>query len=119
MLEIAVHDAAHGDGLAEPGHPWAETTDTADDEVDVDPGLGRAVECFDDLLVHQCVHLHDDARRQTRVRVPRLACDEFQDAVVHLEVGNDELARALKLADPGQKVEQVRGILAEIGPAGE
>src|SRR5215211_580622 len=63
------HDRPDPDVLAQPGDAGAKRTDAADDQVDADAGLGRAVERVDDPLIHDGVGLELDQPRPARADV--------------------------------------------------
>src|SRR5690606_8790805 len=76
VLEVPIDDRADLDVLADADHARPEAAHAANDELDRDPGLGRAVESLDDVFVDERVHLRDDARRTALARVLRFPRDE-------------------------------------------
>ena len=119
VLQKPVHDAAHGDVLAQAGHPGLEAADAADDEVDFHPRLGRLVQRLNHGRLHERIQLGDDPGGQAALRVFGLAGDQFQNSGAEVERCHDELARGLKLADARQQIKQVGGVLAELRTAGQ
>src|SRR6266581_8287023 len=117
VFEEPVHDAAHGDILAEARQSGPQAANSAHDEVDLDPRLGSLIKRLDHLAVDQGVKFGDDARRQALSRVPGLPSDKRQQSDVQLERSDQQFAGSLKLADAGQQVEQVGNVFAEIRPA--
>ena len=102
-----------------PGTPGPQAADAAHDQVNLHARLRGAVEGLDDLPFGQRIDLGDDAGGQALAGVLGLALDELEQAVVQLERRDQELAHALELADAGQQVEEVGGVLAELRAAGE
>src|SRR5213076_865339 len=107
VFEEAVHDAAHRDVFTDTGNAGTQAANAAHDEVDLYSRLRGLIQRFNYLRIHQGVHFGDDARRQAVGRVLRFALDQGQDALAQVERRHDQLARALKLADAGEQVEQV------------
>ena len=102
-----------------PGSPGWIDARAADDEVDVDAGARRAVERLDDRDVDDRVELEDDPRRSTGRGVADLALDEVEEPRAQA-VRRDEQAPERPLArQPGQVVEQVGDVRAELRPAGQ
>ena len=102
-----------------PGQPGLDRAGAADDEVDVDAGLRRAVERLDDRDVDDRVELEDDPRRVAGRGVADLALDEVEEARAQA-VRRDEQAAERPLArQAGQVVEQVGDVGAELRPAGQ
>ena len=120
MFQKTVHDAAHGDVLAHALDAGPQAADAAHDQVDLHAGLRRAVKRLDDLAVHQRIHLGDDARGQAAAGRSRpRARSAASIRVVQLERRDQQLAHALELADAGQQVEEIGGVLAEVRAAGQ
>lgn len=119
VFEEPVDDAADGDIFAEALDLGAQAADPADDEIDFDAGLGGAVEGIDEDGVDEGIHLGDDASGQTLFGVGAFAIDEGEHFAVEFEGGDQEAFGALELADSGQKIKEICGILAEVLAAGE
>ena len=117
MFQKPVHDAAHRDVFAQTRHARTQAADAANDEVNFHARLGRGVKGLDQLRFNERVELGDDARRQAALRIGRFARDELQQPGVQVKRGHDEFFHALKLADAGKQVEQVRRVLAKFRPA--
>ena len=73
MLEETVHDAAHRDVLADAFEARPQTTNPANNQVDLHPCLGRAIKRFNGAFIHERVHLGDDMCRQPFGGILRLA----------------------------------------------
>ena len=119
MLEEASDDGADGDVLADAGDAGPQAADAANDEVDFRAGLRGGVERFDEFLVHEGVHLGDDPRRFAGARGGGFVFDVGHHRLVCGEGCEDEFLRALKVADAGEEVEEIRGVLTEVGLRGE
>ena len=81
VLEEAADDGADADVLAEAFDAGAQRAHAADDEVDLDAGLGGGVEGFDGGAVEQAVHLGDDGGGPAGAGVLGLAGDELEEAL--------------------------------------
>ena len=83
MLQKPVHDAAHGDVLAQAGNLRTQAANAPHQKIDFHPGLRRAVKGFDDFAVHQRVDAGNDSGAAAAARIRRFALDEsdaFADA---------------------------------------
>ena len=60
VLEEAADDAGDADIVADSGHAGAKAADAADEEIELDPGLGGFVEELDDAAIDEGVDLEDD-----------------------------------------------------------
>jgi hypothetical protein len=87
----------------------------ADDEVDRNAGVRRAVERLDDRDVDDRVQLQDDPRGPAGDRVADLAVDEVEEARAETVRRDQQPAERPLARQPGQVVEQVRNIGAEPG----
>ena len=83
------------------------------------PACEASIKRLDDFAVHQRIHLGDDARGQSLVGVVGFALDQLQHPLVQFERRDEQFAHALELADAGEQIEEIRGILAELRSAGE
>ena len=102
-----------------PGSPgWIEQA-PADDHVDVDPGLGRAVERLDHGDVDDRVELEHDPPGSPGRDVPDLALDQVEEAGAQAVRGDQESPEDALARQPGQHVEQVGDVRADLRPAGE
>ena len=119
VLEELADDRADADPLGDAGQPGLDRARAAHDEVDVDAGARRAVERLDDRDVDDRVELEHDPRRASGRGVADLALDEVEEPRAQA-VRRDEQASERPLArQPGQDVEQVRDVRAELRSAGQ
>ena len=75
VLKEAADDGADADVFREAFDAGAQDSEAADDEVDLDTGLGGGVEGFDDARLEQRVHLGDDVGGATGFGVLGLAAN--------------------------------------------
>ncbi len=94
MLEETVDNADHTDPLGDARQAGPQAARAPNDEVDVHARLGRAIQRVDDRDFHQRIHLDDDPRRLTGLRVLALAVDELDHALAQLDRRHDQLAPA-------------------------
>ena len=119
VLEELADDRADPDPLGHAGQPGLDRAGAADDQVDVDAGVRRPVERLDDRHVDDRVELEDDPRRPAGRGVADLAIDQVEEPRAQA-VRRDEQAPERALArQPGQVVEQVGHVRAELRPAGQ
>src|SRR5262249_4100220 len=76
VLEEPADDAAHANPLADSRNARANDAHTANEHVDLNARLRRAVEGANHFGVADVIELHSDARRTARTRVLGLALDE-------------------------------------------
>ena len=76
MFQETIHYAADADVRAEPRHARTKATDSAHHQIDLYTGLGCFVERLDDFLVHQRVHLGDDASGESLARMGGFSLDQ-------------------------------------------
>jgi hypothetical protein len=119
VLEELADDRADPDPLGDARDARLERARAADDEVDLDAGLRRAVERLDHRDVHDRVQLEDDPRRTTGGGVPDLAFDEVQEPRAQAVRRNEQPAERPLARQAGQVVEQVGDVGAELRPAGQ
>ena len=119
VLEVAVDQRAHLDGLGDLGDPRPQAADAADEQRDLHARLRRAVERLDDVLVDERVHLGDDLRGPPLPRVLGFARDEPEHRLVQPERRDDERVPLRRRAVAGQQVEERRGVFAEVRPRRE
>ena len=114
VLEELADDRAHPDPFRDARDARLQRAGAAHDEVDVDAGLGRAVQRLDDGHVDDRVELQDDARRPTGPRVGDLPLDQFEEPRAQA-VRRDEQPPERPLAgQAGQDVEQVGHVRADL-----
>src|SRR5829696_9470267 len=101
------------------GNASAETAGAPDDEIAPYPGLSCAVKRIDDRGLDQGIHLDDDPGRLAQPGVPLFATDQLDDLFPEAQRRHQELPPAASLGIAGQEIEQLAGILAEIGAGGE
>ena len=65
MLEKSANDGDNANILRETRNARSNAADAAHDELNFDPGLGRAIERGADGGVVETVHLGDDGRRSS------------------------------------------------------
>src|SRR5271157_6093150 len=61
VLEETTDDAAHADAMTDAAHTGTQGTDAANQEIDLDAGLGSTIEGLNHFLIDQGVHLGNDA----------------------------------------------------------
>src|SRR3954468_9087405 len=91
MLEEAADDADDANAVAHVLNPWAQAANTANDQVDLHPRLGRAIQRVDNLSVDERVHLADDARRSALAGVIRFSLDQLDEPRSHVQGRDHEL----------------------------
>src|SRR5207302_5087483 len=116
VLEKTIDNAPNGDVLTETFDAWAQTANPAHDQIDFYSGLRGGIQRFDHVTLCQRIHFENNAGRQTVLRIFCLLPHQFHHALVQLEWGDKKLSHALKLADAGQQIEKIGGVLTEIRP---
>ena len=116
MLEELADDRAHVDRLRQARHARAQAADPAHDEIDRCPRLRRAVQGVDHLGVDEAVHLHRDAPGRSQLG---LALDSLQELGPDRHRRDEQLAVLALAAVPGEVVEQLGQVGAEIGVGGQ
>jgi hypothetical protein len=119
MLQETANDGAHPDPFGQFLHPGPQRADAPYQQVDVDPRPAGAVERNGDLLVHNRVDLDVDPSRAAGPDVFHLALDPFDDARAHAVRGDQQAPVRGLAAVPGQYVEQVGEVRADVGVGGE
>ena len=114
MLQEPSDNAPYANVLAEAGDPGAEPALAADDEVDLHAGGGRRVEGADHLRVVETVQLHDHAPLPARLDVGNLALDPGGEGPSQVAGRDDEFLVLLVGGVPGQVVEQVHRVAADL-----
>ena len=76
VLEKSSDDADDSNVLTQTRDAGTQTADTPHDQIDIDAGSRRSIQCIDHLRVHQSIHLRDDASRTSRAGVFSLAVDQ-------------------------------------------
>ena len=117
MLEVLAHDRSDGYALTHAGDAGPERADTTDDQVDSTPRLRSRIESGDTRRVHERVEFQDDACGPTGTGVVRLSLDHVQYPVAQVHRGHDEAPEVPLPRQPGQDVEQVTDVGAELRPA--
>src|SRR5262249_50468031 len=79
VLEELADDAADADAVRLAGDAGLERTDAADDHLDVDAGLARAIQGLDRRRVDDRVDLDHDAAAAAGLGVPDLPVDQLDD----------------------------------------
>src|ERR1700694_3426112 len=112
MLEEATDQRADADSVGKTGHTGTQGRETAHDQVDLGPCLGRRVQRFDDFLVDQAVDLEDDA---ATARPGGLPLDHADDVGAQAHWGHQQPAESTLAAVAGQEVEQLGHVCTELG----
>ena len=63
VLEETADDTDDANVFAQARNLGPQTTNAADDQIDLHPGAGSFIELLDDLLIDERIEFHDDARR--------------------------------------------------------
>ncbi len=115
VLQEPADDRADGDVLAQAGNSGPQCADAAHRHVDLDTGPRRAVERVDHLLVDDRVHLQPHQAAATVALVVDLAFDAGDDAAADGVRGDQQVAVLGLPRVPGQHVEQVGQVGADVG----
>src|SRR5262245_2387090 len=119
MFEEAPDDAADADRLAAAGPAGAQAADAADDQV-YGHALARSrVRLLDHRRVGHAVELGDDSGGASGLEVCDLAADHLGDRFAQVDRRDQQFAVLLLARVPGQVVEQLRNVFAEILVGGE
>ena len=119
MLEKSADDAEDADIFAQPGNLWPQTTNAADDQIDLHAGAGSFVEFLDDLLIHERVEFHDDAAGSPGQGVIALALDQCGQRVFQIERRDEQFFHAGITGEPGEGVEDDRDFLGDLRIGGQ
>ena len=93
MLEEAAQHATDTDIVALAGNPWDEATDATDDEVNLHARLRGLVEGFDDIRVHEAIHLRENGCLPAVLRRRGFGIDEVDDATMEVKGSNEEVLK--------------------------
>ena len=119
VLEELADDRTDADPLRDAGQPRLERAGAADDAVDLDAGVRRAVERLDDGHVDDRVELQDDPRRPAGRGVAHLAVDEVEETRPKAVRRDEQPAERALARQSGQVVEQVGDVGTELRAAGQ
>ena len=119
MLEEPANEVAQPDVFAEPLHAGHEAAGGADDEIDPHARLRGGVEVVDGDLVHELVHLGDDACGPAGGGVGGLVGNEFLDTRVEVERRDEQVPELGRAAEAGERVEELRDLLGDGFAGGE
>src|SRR5262245_27181839 len=119
MFEEAADDAADADRLAAAGPAGAQTAYAADDQVDGHALARGRVHLLDHRRVGHAVELGDDSGGASGLEVRNFAADHLGDRFAQVDRSDQQLAVLLLARVPGQVVEQLRNVFAEILVGGE
>ena len=88
-----------------PFTPGRSDRHPAHDQVDLHAGLRRLIERLDHRRLQQRIHLGDDARRPSRLRMLRLAPNQTQETLRHGQRSHQQRAVVIDLRLRRQVVE--------------
>src|SRR5262249_52808616 len=90
VFEEPANNADDADVFAEIWNFRTQATYPANDQIDGHVRAGSFIERLYDLLIHQRVHLRDDAGRLACQRVIALPLDQLDEPTVHVERRNHQ-----------------------------
>ena len=119
VLEKASHDADHANVFAEPWNLRAQTTDAANDQVDLHASAGSFVKLLDDLVVHERIQLHDHAAVPAGERVIAFALDQFDHAPLQVEGRDHEFFCTGITGESRERVEDNGDLVSQLSGGGK
>ncbi|MBG9885267.1 hypothetical protein ABE10_01425, partial [Bacillus toyonensis] len=119
VLQVAPEDAPHRDVVADPGEVGAQAADAAHPHVHRHPGLARAVQGVDDLLVDHRVDLDADVRGLALQRVLPLFLDLAEQTFPQVQRCDQQTLELLLDRVARELVEQAREVFADLRVGGE
>src|SRR5262249_38966308 len=119
VLEKAPDDALDADVLGKSGHTRPQAADAADNELDLNAGLGGAVECVDDAGIDHRVELRPDVAGTAGLHMLDLLLDILEQPRFEIDRGERDFFQVLGLGIARYIVEQPRSIPAERRLGGE
>ena len=93
MLEEAAQYAPDTDIIAHAGNPRNEATDATDEEVNLHACLRGLAEGFDDIRVHEAIHLRKNGRLAAVLRRRGFCIDEVDDATMEVKGSHEEVLK--------------------------
>src|SRR5690606_26142212 len=119
VLQEATQDAAHGDVLREAGHARTQAADATDDQLAPHASGRGTVERRDHLRVREPVDLHPYVAALPGASMFRLARDELQEALAHVERGDEQVLELGRCRVAGEAVEHLLQLLTQAVIDGE
>ena len=119
VLEKPANDADDADVVAETWNLRTQATNPAHDQIDGHICAGCFIELLNDLLVHQRVHLRNDAGRLACQRVVALPLDQFDEPTVHVERRDHQFFQSRITGEAGKRIENGRHFFAQLRFTGE
>src|SRR5919107_2640879 len=119
VLQEPADDGPDPDVVAHPRDPGPQPADAPHDQVDLDPGLGGGVQGADAGRVDQGVHLQGDAAGAAAGVALGGPLDQLDDPLAQGVGGDQDLAVAVAAGVPGEGVEQVGEVGAQVLVTGQ
>ena len=111
VFEEAVDHRHHFDRVTVPLHAGTQRADAAHVQADADPLARCGVQCFDDLIVDERVHLRHDLGRLPGLRTTPLAVDQAQEPFTQPSWRHRQLLQARRIGVAGESAEDRAGVL--------
>src|SRR5215813_12008628 len=105
VLEKPANDADNTDVFAETWNFRTQATDPANDQINGHICAGCFIELLNNLLIHQRIHLRNDAGGLACQRVVALPLDQFDKAAMHVERRDHQFFQSRITGEAGKRIE--------------